>query len=293
MPGSADQPAEAHSFRNAYLWALAVTILWPVTEVIGGPLIRGHGPMQTVWFRYTAHLVFLGVAVIALRRPRPFHTRRPVLQILRGLLMFLMPAGFVLASSRAGFSWIWTIFWILPLLSMGSARVLLGERLSRGHWIIAALGFGGVVLILRPEVGGPGGTLAALLTSVPVAGYFVVTRLLQREQISASLFYTALGAVIPVTLVLPEVPVPAYTTQWVLVFALGLTGLFLLVGLDRAFEQVEVGRVVPVLYGVVLVEAILMDGIPDPPAAVGMGLIVAGILAIPVLDRRRLGARPR
>jgi drug/metabolite transporter (DMT)-like permease len=101
------------------------------------------------------------------------------------------------------------IVYLAPFLVMVLAMPILGERVSTIGWICVALGFVGVILIVRP--GGnldPWGVALAMINACLSTGYHLLTRFLSRtETTSALLFHTAwLGAAIFAVMSLPDLP---------------------------------------------------------------------------------------
>ena len=76
---------------------------------------------------------------------------------------------------------------------------MLGERVAPRHWLAIGVGFGGVLVALRPSGGGfiSIGALAVLFAAASYAASAVLGRLLSRTDTSASLVFwstVALGA---------------------------------------------------------------------------------------------------
>ena len=233
--------------------ACMVAVLWALVEALGSLVPARYSPFQTVWVRYAAHLLFLLIVWGPRRKASLIRTPRWKGQILRGLMMLGMPAGFVLASSSLPLNTVWSIFWTAPLLGMAGAAVLLKEKVTPAAWAAALLGFTGALLILRPAfAGGPLQMLLALGMTLCFALYMLATRLLNRENTLTSLFYTAFAVFLPLSGGTPTFWQPLTWKAAAVMALIGLAGFALLFALERALETAPVGLVAPFLYGVPL-----------------------------------------
>lgn len=237
---------------------LLLTILWPLQELSGGMLARnGHHLAQVVAFRYAAHLLLLLALVLPFRGVRALRTGRPGLQLLRGVCMFGMPAGYILAAGFTSNAWIWTVFWLVPVGIVAGGRLLLGERAPAGAWWVVLLGAVGAALVMRAGVGGLEGTAFALIMGGSFGGYVLLSRVLRGEALAASLFYTAVGALTPM---LPFVWVVFRPVTWadvVPALVTGLLSLLILGILDSVAETAPVWRTAVALPLVVLWELLV------------------------------------
>ena len=86
------------------------------------------------------------------------------------------------------------IVYLSPFAVMMLAIPLLGEKVSRAGWLGAAIGFSGVLLIVRPGAGlDPVGVLFALGCAAGSTAYHLMTRYLATsESTVALLFHTAI-----------------------------------------------------------------------------------------------------
>ena len=283
----------------AALCAIGASVVWVIVETIGGGLLRQHPPMQVVWLRYAAHLAILVPASMLLWGPRVFATRRPVLQLFRGALMFGMPVTFVWASRSLGAGTTWGVFWALPLLVLLAARPLLGERAGRAQWLAVVAGSSAALVIFAPQLTSGTATLAALMSSGTFAGYILVSRKLTDESLPASVFYTALGSMTLVSALAIRAWTPVAWNELGAIAALGAFSIVFLALLDRALELAEAVFVAPLLYAVLLWETLLLVRLgiktTGPTELLGMGLAIAACVAVVIArrgadERRTVGA---
>jgi drug/metabolite transporter (DMT)-like permease len=266
---------------------LLVTLCWPVQELSGGILARnGHHLAQVVGFRYVSHLLILCLVFLPRGGLGAFATSRPGLQLLRGLCMFGMPAGYILASRFTGNAWIWTIFWLAPTLIVVGASLLLAEKAPRVAWMAVLIGAVGAAVTLAPTPGGLEGTLLAMVMSGSFAGYVVLSRELRGERLAASLFYTAVGALAPMLPFIARAWTPVTTADVVPALFTGLLSLVILGILDAVAEAGPVWRIAVILPIVPLWESVLSLFVRGGP--LDMPLLVGGAI---VLVAAGIGAR--
>ena len=247
-------PRTVHIFQNhpallAAGLACVVAALWAMIESIGGLIPARYSPYQTVWMRYGVHLLFLILVWGPRRRGSLIRTPRWKAQILRGLLMVGMPILFILAAFSMDVHFIWSIFWIAPLVSMIGAALLFKEKISPAQWTAALLGMAGTLAILRPSYSG--GWTQALMTlgmSLCFIFYMLATRLLVGEDTLTSLFFTAFAVFLPLSFVMPALWRPLTLKAAAGMALIGLSGFGLLFALDRALELAPVALVAPFLY---------------------------------------------
>lgn len=222
---------------------------------------------QTIFFRSAFAMIPL-VAFLALRRefPSGLWTKRPWGHLLRAcfgaLAMFtsfasiaLLPLGEAVLLSQ-----------LSPVLMAIAAVALLSERLTL--WRVAGLccGFGGVLVLVWPDLGGGPvdgtrltgiglGLATALLTAIAL---IMVRSLNRTESPGAIAFYFALAAMLGGLLTLPwGWPMPDAPTLGLLVLA-GLFGGSAHIAMTLSFRYAEASRLAPFEY-VALVWPVLAD----------------------------------
>jgi drug/metabolite transporter (DMT)-like permease len=243
---------------RAVAYTLAAVALWPVIEQLGGSLGARHAAVQIVWLRYAVHLLVL-VAVCAPRGGwRALSTRRPGLQLVRGTMMFAMPMLFLLGRAESSDAWVWSVFWLAPLLVL-AASPLLGEHPQPTRWIGTAVAWLGAALVLRAEPHSWLATSLALGMAGSFAAYVLLSRELRDEPLPASLFFTGVGALLPTTLVAVTVWTPVTPADLIPVLALGVCSLLFLYAADRALTEAPAMFVAPLFLSVVAIDVAVRE----------------------------------
>lgn len=226
-----------------------VSFIWALMEILTAAAAVDYSLYQVVWVRYAVHLVFMLLVFAPRRGLRLFATRRPGLQILRALMMLVMPVSFILAAPSMPVENILGIFWLAPLMIVLLSMALLKERPAWHTWALIAAGLVVVLALLRPSGAfEPRGILLSLAMGLSFSLYLVMTRILRHEATLTSLFYTAAGVLVPLSLQMPAVWRPLDLHGALLMALIGLLGFGLLWLLDKTFEISSAAVVAPFLY---------------------------------------------
>lgn len=273
--------SDARIGRAVALMLLA-TVLWPVLELTGVSLMDRHHALQVVFLRYAFHLLLLLPFVLALRGVRALHTRRPGLQLLRGAAMAGMPACYVLAADFATSRWIWSIFWTMPALALFGAVLLLRERVRGVAWVTVSVGVAGAALLRGASGGSLVGSVLALGMASTFAAYVVLSRILRDEPLSASLFYTAVGAIVPTAAVVWKVWTPMFPGEYLPAVAVGALSIAILAVIDLSLERAPVAALAPLLTLIPIWETVavlpLHGRVPGTWQLLGMAVIGVGVV---------------
>lgn len=270
--------------RVAIGFALGAAVLWPAVEVLSGPPIEAYDFFGAIWIRYAMQMLILVVAGCVLVRPfgAMVRTRRPLLQLLRGVAMFAVSAFFVLAIQAGGFGWAATVLWSAPFLAVVGAEL---SGVSRMRWRTLApmaVSLVGVVLLVGTGFGGLRSMAFAGLSASGLAGYLVLSRTLRHERIEASLFYTSLGALLLMTVMSGGGVWEISASEWPNALVLGAAGLGFLYCLDRSVEFGKVSWVAPILFLVPVIEPLIrlvVEGAPPDGIFLASAILVsAGVL---------------
>ena len=229
---------------------LLFALCWAMLEALASAVLVGYSPFQVVFMRYVTHLVVL-FALVGRRAPKPlWHTRRPVFQLTRSLLMVGMPVCFVY-SIRLGLGLETTtaLFWLSPLMILAGSGLFLRERAPLPIWLGVAFGVAAIWLLL-----GWGSLPPFELALLPLGMaltfslYVVMTRSLRTEPTGTNLFYTAFGVVLVFGPFMPSVWVTPSPVALLVMCVVGLLGLVALYSLDRSTAQAPLAHTVPFLY---------------------------------------------
>ena len=182
---------------------------------------------QIVWARYVGAAVIALIASRSLSRPHTLRSRRPLLQLLRSVLLFCSTTANVFAVRELQLSETATISFLTPILVALLAGPLLGEKVGGERMIAIALGFLGVVIATRPGTAAfQPIVLIAVAGVVCNAGYVLATRKLAgADAPQTTLVWTQIAGLVFLTPILPWVwKQPGSVGAWAIMAAMGVFG---------------------------------------------------------------------
>jgi len=190
--------------------------------------LGGHmEPLQVVAIRYLTAFLLALIISNPFTRPGLLKTTRPGLQIVRGLMMLLTTIFNFLAFRYLQLDEALAIMFSTPFLVAIMAGPLLGEWVGWRRWTAIAVGFFGVLVVIRPGLGGmQWAALLSVAAAIFYAGYAIATRMVMRHDSSeTTLFYANVVGVVIMLPILPFVwTAPPSGFDLMLLFAVGAFG---------------------------------------------------------------------
>jgi drug/metabolite transporter (DMT)-like permease len=261
--------------------AIGAYLLFALLDSLAKYLSQSHHPMMIAWARYVFHVVVMVAVLAPSMGRRLFLTRKPGLQVARGLCLGFSSVCFFTSISYLPLAEATAIVAISPVLVTAGAVWFLKERAPRRAWGSLALSFAGVLLIVRPGSTLFGwAALLPLLTAVFAVGYQLMTRQLSGvDNGLATLFIGGAVAALLLSLFAPNTwSLPTGPLDAVLLVATGVIGALGHLMLVRAYEAASAASLAP--YGYMHAAAALVFGalffgqFPDTLGLLGLGLIV-------------------
>ncbi len=281
------QPASAALGIRFVLLAMAA---FAVQDATSKYLAAEYPPQFFIMIRYWLFAVF--VAVVAARRGgglrAAIRTKMPALQVFRGVLLAAQIVLIVVSFDLVGLAATHAIFSLHPLLATLLAIPILGERVGKHRMLAIAVGFAGVLVILRPGVSlFDASALIALTAAVMMGVYTITTRMVSRADGSSApaFFYLGVAGAAALTMVGPFywTPMRLPDIGWLLLHStVAMFGHYCLI---RALEVTEAVRIQPFTYLQMIfaipIGAIIFGEPVDRWVIVGMTMTVgAGLYAI-------------
>jgi drug/metabolite transporter (DMT)-like permease len=220
-------------------------------------------------------------------------TRRPMVQLVRGLCGMTIGLGAYYAFGRMPMADVYAILFAAPLIIAGISAVFLRERLDRWEWTAVLVGFAGVLEMLRPSGDSFNeGAVAAFVGAMAFAGSALIVRHYGRHEQPASFpFY---GCVLGVTVMGCLLPWYWVTPTWADLGLNAAGGLSAGAGLScmlNAFRLAPPPIVAPFQYSQMvwgLVFGWLMFGdVPGLDLLLGAAVVVGSGLFLLMYERRR------
>jgi drug/metabolite transporter (DMT)-like permease len=253
--------AKMKSNRSGYVFTLLAISIFAMQDGISKHLVTAYPPLLVAMIRYWAFVLF-AIALAARSRGglrAAARTKRPWLQILRGLLLAAQIVVAISSFVMVGLAHAQAIFSSGPLMVALLSVPILGEKVGWRRWTAISVGFVGVLLILKPQSGAfdvqflvPLG--GALLFSL----YVIVTRLVSRDDSAmTSFFYTGVVGAVAMSCIGPFFWVTLAPHDWIWMGILCLTGISSHYFLIRAYDLLDAVVIQPLTYLQLVFSAII------------------------------------
>ncbi|NRP72216.1 Riboflavin transporter [Ensifer psoraleae] len=293
------------SRANGYVFALAAIVIFAIQDGISKHLGTLYPPVFVSMIRYWAFAAF-AVALAARAQgglKATIVTKRPVLQVLRGVLLPTQIVVVITAFTVVGLAHSQAILAATPLFVALLSMPLLGERVGWRRWAAISAGLIGVLLILKPQQGTfDTSFLLPLSAALMFAIYIITTRLVSRaDSAMTSFFYTGIIGAVAISLVGPFFWTALAPTDWVWMLLLCVTGTSSHYFLIRAYDMLDAVAVQPLTYLQLVFASIMGVTIFGETLTTNMILgsilvVAAGIFTVwreHVVARRKAGLPPQ
>ena len=265
------------------LMVLSVALL-STMDGIAKYLTRSLPLGEVVWARYAFNLLAL-LVVLPAWRAAVWRTGALRLQVLRGLMMIVATGLMFLSLSLLPMADTYAITYVSPLLVAVMAAAWLRERVGLERWLAMAAGFVGVLVVIRPGSGVIGlAALAPLGAAGAFAVYQLATRMLARDHMLVTMFYSATVGTLVSTLFLPfawRAPDLKALGLMMLMGGLGLLGQLAMI---RAFTLGPASTISPFIYTQIVFAALfgllVFGDRPDLFTWLGAVIVVAAGLQV-------------
>ena len=256
-----------------------------------------HG-VQVVW-GYSLAITVLVLGYAAFRPeplPRAFATRRPLLQIGRGALLFVTISMLFMALAYMPLADVIAISFAAPLFITLLAVPLLSERVGAHRVGAVVVGLAGVAIVMRPGAGVfEWAALLALGSALFFALFQLATRVLaSTEAPFSTLLYTGIGTLVCSSLAVPFFWAPISAFEIVMFAVIGGLGVGAHMCMIRAYAHTQASFLAPFNYAKLLWAVALgylaFGEVPQLNVVAGSVVIVASGLYVLYRERVREGS---
>ncbi|MCC7348806.1 MAG: DMT family transporter [Variibacter sp.] len=251
------------------------------------------GIVQVVWARYTFAFLLTLLFSNPVTRPGLIRTSRPWLQLVRSLLLIASTALNVLALRYLQLDQTSSIMFSLPFLVAILSGPLLGEWIGARRWAAISVGFLGVLVVMRPGVGGihPAAALTVIGT-ICYALYTISTRVLARtDTTDTTLFYSNVVGFVGTSVLLPFVwTMPSDWFVMLMMVAIGgfgAVGHFLMIAAHRlAPAPILAPYVYTQLVWMITLGYLVFGDVPNRWTLLGAAIVIGSGLYLLLSERR-------
>jgi drug/metabolite transporter (DMT)-like permease len=186
----------------------------------------------------------------------------------------------------------YAITYISPLLVAIMAVIWLREAVGVARWAAMMAGFVGVLIVIRPGSGLFGlAALAPIGAASAFAVYQLATRMLARDHVLVTMFYSAVVGTVVTSLFLPFAWRPPGLEALGLMVLMGGLGLVGQLAMIRAFALGPASTISPFIYTQIVVAAlfgfVVFGDTPDLYTWLGAGVVATSGLYLLRYEARR------
>ena len=270
-----------------------------------GKWVMGAGVSLWVlcWVRYGVHLLLVLSLVLPTRGTKVLRSVRPRAQLMRGGVMLLATLFFFKTLSYLPQAEATAINFLAPLIVLALAPWLLKEPPRISRWVAAAVGFVGVVIIIRPGAGlDPVGVLWGLLTACTFAGQFMATRRVAVDDPMTTLVWSGAVGTVVLSVTMPMLlpaALPALREleplHWLVLFSTGVLGAFGHLLQIQAYRFAPASLLAPFVYIQIVAAAslgwLIWGQFPDAFSWLGIAVICGSGATLAAWEWRRKPAK--
>lgn len=290
-------PSPYRSGHSGIYLLLIAVMLFVTMDTLVKYMVQTYPVTQVVWARFFFNFLLLLPFFLMRVNRNKIKTRKPALQLGRSVMLFLTTLLFFTALTKMPLADATAAFFASPLIVTVLSVFLLGEKVGIRRSIGVAVGFIGVLVILRPGFGELSWfALLPLIGAAIYAFYQIATRQLSAyDSAMTTFFYTPLLGAIVFSVAAPFDWLWPDALGWLMMIAcgaLGGSGHYILI---KAFERTEASLLAQYYYTnliwATLSGWLVFNQLPDAYTIGGAILVV--LSGIYILHRERLRSRQR
>ncbi len=270
----------------------ATTLCFAALDTGAKYLTRDYHPIQVVWGRYFFQALLLLPIVLRRGPARAFASVRPGVQVARGLLISVITLTFFASLQYLPLVDAQAISFTMPLILTALAAFFLRERVGPRRWTAVAIGFAGVMLVIRPTADGLHWAAVLCLAAAALnACFHLMTRTLAAADApGVGIMYAGFMGTAIFSAIVPFVWTPVEPLAWLILAGIGGLGALGHYWLSQAYIYARAVVLAPYIYLQLVWVAgfgfVLFGDVPDAATVAGAGIVVAAGLYVLYRERR-------
>ena len=285
-PSASADKRRAKGYAYGISLMLASEVCWVTMNAMIKHLSDDYPAMQLLFFRNAVTIPVMLWLVMLTGGYSVLRTRRAGLHLIHALIGVTGMTCLIVSVSRLSLSDTVTITYAAPLFITALSVPFLKEKVGFRRWAAVIVGFAGVMVVARPDIGINPVILILLLGSLCFASTVIIRRHLSRTENSATvtLYYSIAGACAG-GIAMPWVWVTPTAFDWMLLLVMGVIAALTQITLTMAIKEAPVSVLSPLLYLSLTIAVgadIVVWGVyPALTTIVGAGgIIIAGLYII-------------
>lgn len=274
-------------------------LFFPVMNAFAKYLSGYYPSVEVIWARNLSHLIVV-LALFVPRRGlvRLIRSRRPMIQLVRSLMLLSATVFFFTGVKYVPLVKASSISFTTPLIVTLLSVLFLGERSLLYRWAAVAVGFAGVLIVIRPgtEVF-HWASFLILGSATSYAAYQVQTRRMAGlDTPETAVVYAAVVGTVVMSLIVPFAWVTPHGLLHVAMFVgMGFCGAMGHYCMAKAMEMAPASIMSPFNYvqllGATLFGYLMFNDLPDLWMGLGAAIIVGSGLYLVWRETRQVAAR--
>ncbi len=274
---------------NASAWMIV-----PCMDAIAKYLSSSMDVLQITWSRYFFTVIFALFIMLLFDRKSLVWSKKPLLQLIRGLIFVFSTYLFFYAISEISLPKALTLAFVAPICVTVMSPFFLNEKVGLRRWTAVSMGFIGTLIVIRPgfiEINLA--TLAALGNGICYGFYLIITRKLRTfdNSLLTLLFAGTVGTIV-MSFFMPSVWINPSNSQWVMMALIGFIAALAHFLIIYSLNLADASKLAPLGYTEIITNIILsyyiFNELPDNWTYLGLFIIVLSGLYI---SRREIAIR--
>ncbi len=274
---------------NASAWMIV-----PFMDAIAKYLSSSMDVLQITWSRYFFTVIFALFIMLLFDRKSLVWSKKPLLQLIRGLIFVFSTYLFFYAISEISLPKALTLAFVAPICVTAMSPFFLNEKVGLRRWTAVSMGFIGTLIVIRPgfiEINLA--TLAALGNGICYGFYLIITRKLRTfdNSLLTLLFAGTVGTIV-MSFFMPSVWINPSNSQWVMMALIGFIAALAHFLIIYSLNLADASKLAPLGYTEIITNIILsyyiFNELPDNWTYLGLFIIVLSGLYI---SRREIAIR--
>ena len=265
---------------KAIILNVSAWMIVPIMDALAKYLSSSMDVLQITWARYFFTVIFTLLIMVLFNRKAFVWSKKPILQLLRGLIFVFSTYLFFYAISEISLPKALTLAFVAPICVTAMSPFFLNEKVGIRRWTAVSIGFIGTLIVIRPGfIELNLATLAALGNGICYGFYLIITRKLSTSDNSLlTLLFAGLVGTIVMSFFMPNVWINPSVNQWIMMSLIGLVAavahLFIILSLNYA----DASKLAPLGYTEIITNIILsfyiFHELPDNWTYLGLFIIV-------------------
>ena len=260
---------------NASAWMIV-----PVMDAFAKHLSSSMDVLQITWGRYFFTLIFTLSLMLIFYRKSLVWTKKPFLQLIRGLIFVFSTYLFFYAISEISLPKALTLAFVAPICVTALSPFFLKEQVGIKRWLAVFLGFFGTLVVIRPGlIEFNLATFAALGCGICYGFYLIITKKLSSsDNPLLTLLLSGIVGTIIISPFLPSIWINPTSNQWILLVLIGLIASVAHLLLILSLQYADASKLAPLGYTEIITNIIIsyyfFNELPDNWTYLGLFIIV-------------------